>query len=125
MVETNDGVVYYAKILCHYGALIVQFLNAWAEGDGERIYRCLPHILATGRTKCSLQALYLQFQVDAALSPHLAHHILWDHYINTKGGIGHNIPCNLHNKNINKLLKEFIVNISSNTTQEALERASR
>ena len=129
VLETNDGVVNYATILCHYGALIVEFLDAWAEGDGERIYRCwklfLPHFLATGRTKYSLQALHLQFQVEAALSPHLAHHILWDRFINTKGGIGHNIPCDLHNEHINKLLKELIVNMGSNITQEALQRAAR
>lgn len=64
VLETNDDVVNYATILCHYDAL--------AEGDGERIYRCwklfLPHFLATGRRKYSLQALHLQFQVEADLS---------------------------------------------------------
>ena len=127
--ESNDGVSNYSRVLCHFGALVLEFLDAWAEGDGERIYRCwrlfLPHFLASGRTKYSLQALYLQFQVKAVLSPHLAHHILWNRFVNTKGRIGHNIPCDLYNEHVNKLLKEMILNMGSNLTEEALQRAAR
>ena len=51
VVETNDHVYNYAKVLCHYGALILEFRDAIAEGDGDRVYRCwcvmLPHFLAS------------------------------------------------------------------------------
>ena len=36
--ECGDGVYNYARTLCHYGALIVEFCDASAEGDGERAY---------------------------------------------------------------------------------------
>ena len=45
--ESDDGVYNYARVLCHYGALITEFKDAWGNGDGDRDYRCwrlmLPH----------------------------------------------------------------------------------
>ena len=35
---------------------------------------------------------------------------LWDRFINTKGGLGKKIPCDLHNEHMNKLLKEIVAN---------------
>lgn len=74
--ESNDGVYNYARVLCHYGALIMEFRDAWAEGDGDRVVRCwklfLPHFVANHHTKYALQALRLQFQVSSYLSPQLS-----------------------------------------------------
>lgn len=129
VVESGDSVYNYARILCHYGALIMEFRDAWAEGDGERAYRCwrlfLPHFLTAKCHKYALEALRLQVQVEAVLSPHLAHHIMWDRYINTRGGIGRNIPCDQHNEHVNKLLKHIIANMGANLTEDALTRAAR
>ena len=63
--------------------------------------------------------------MKAVLSPHLAYHILWDRFINTKGGMGKNIPCDLYNEHVNKLLKEVIANMGSNLTEVALRRAAQ
>lgn len=127
--ETGDGVHNYARVLCHYGSLVMEFLDGWREGDGERVYRCwklfLPHFLAANRRKYALEALRLQMQVQAVTSPHLAHHILWDRFVNTRGGIGRNIPCDLHNEHVNKLVKQIITNMGANLTDEALQRAAR
>jgi len=38
--DQNDQVHNYAKVLCHYGLLLMEFTDAWAEGDSERVYRC-------------------------------------------------------------------------------------
>ena len=111
------------------GALLMEFRDSWAEGDGERAYRCwrllLPHFFTEKRHKYALEALRLQVQVKAVLSPHLAHHIMWDRYINTRGGIGRNIPCDLYNEHVNKLLKHIISNMGANMTHKALTRAAR
>ncbi len=108
---------------------VMEFLDSWAEGDGERAYRCwrlfLPHFLVSNRRKYALEALCLQMQVKAVLSPHLAHHVMWDRFMNTRGGIGRNIPCDLHNEHVNKLLKHVIANMGANLTEEALRRAAR
>ena len=43
----GDHVYNYARVLCHFGTLVLQFTDAWSKGDGECIYRCwwlfLPH----------------------------------------------------------------------------------
>ena len=127
--ESTDGVYNYARVLCHYGALIMEFRDAWAEGDGNRVVRCwrlfLPHFVANHHTKYALQALRLQFQVSSYLSPQLSHHIVWDRFINTKGRQGRNIPCDLYNEHINKDVKQIICNMGSNWTEDALQRAAR
>lgn len=124
----NDGVYSYVRVVCHYGALIMEFCDACAEGGGDRVYNCwrffLPHFMTSNCRKYALDVLQLQLQVKAVLSPKLVQHILWDHFINTKGGVGRNIPCNLHNEHVNKLLKHVIVNMDSNITQDALRRAA-
>ena len=129
IAQLDDGIHNYTKVLCHFGALVLEFLDAWAEGDGERVYRCwrlfLPHFHSSGHSKYALEALRLQFQVKALCSPHLAYHLVWDRFINTKGGSGRNIPCDLHNEHMNKLLKEVIAKMGSNLTEEALQRAAR
>ena len=85
----------------------------------------MPHFIACGRTKYSVEALCLQFQVKAVLSPQLAHQVKWDRFVNTRGGMGKNIPCDFYNEHINKLLKAIITNMGSNLTQDALQRAAR
>ena len=127
--NTKDAKYNYARVLCHYGALVMEFLDSGDEGDGERGFRCwrlfLPHFRASGRTKYSLQALRLQFQVNSMLSPQLAHEVMWHRFVNTRGGPGRNIPCDLYNEHVNKLLKEIIMNMGSNLTKEALQRSAR
>ena len=44
--------------------------------------------------------------------------------MNTHGGLGCNIPCDLHNKHVNKLFKEIRANMGANLKEEALTRAA-
>ena len=125
----DDNAYNYARVLCHYGALVMEFQDAWAEGDGERILRYwklfMPHFQAACCTKYSLEALRLQLQVNVVLSPNLAHQIIWHRTVNTKGGLGRNIPCDLYNEHANKLIKFMIQNMGSNLTEASLQRAVR
>ena len=123
--ESGDGVYNYARVLCHYAALVS---DAWSEGDGERVIRCwkifMLHFHADRRTKYALEALRLQFQL-ASLSPDLVHQLTWGRFVNTHGGLGHNIPCDLHNEHVNRLFKEIIGNMGANFTEQASTRAAR
>ena len=85
----------------------------------------LPHFKSSGRTKYSLEALRIQFQVKSILSPQLAHQVMWDRFVNTRGGRGNNIPCDLHNEHVNKLIKSVIANMGVNLTEKALQRSTR
>ena len=129
VADSGDGVYNYARTLCHYGSLVMEFIDTWHEGDGERAVRCwqllLPHFLVANNRKYALESLRLQMQVKAILSPHLAQHIMWDRFINTRGGTGRNIPCDLHNEHVNRLIKYTITCMGGNMTEEALQRAAR
>ena len=127
--DTEDKVYNYARVLCHYGAMLLEFWDAWAEGDGERVFNCwrvfLPHFKAGGRSKYALEALRFQLQVKSLLSPRLAHQAKWDCFINTCGGLGNNIPNDLFNEHINKLLKGIVTTMGPNLTDKYLQRAAR
>ena len=71
-------------------------------------------------TKYALEALRLQYQVKSVLSPQLVHRILWDRFVNTRGGLGHNVPCDLYNEHVNKLL----IGMGSILTEASLQRAA-
>lgn len=107
----------------------MEFRDAWAEGDGDRVLRCwklfLPHFRAAGCTKYALEAFRLQLQANVVLSPNLSHQVKWHRFVNTKGGMGRNIPCDLYNEHINKLIKIIIQNMGSNLTEASLQRAVR
>ena len=88
--ESGDKKYDYARTLCHYASLALEFNDTWHEGDGIRIIRCwrmfLPHFFESGRTKYSLETVRLQIQLQS-LPSQLVHQIIWDRCINTHGGI--------------------------------------
>ncbi len=45
--------------------------------------------------------------------------------MNVHGGLGNNIPFDLHNEHVNKLFKEIITNMRANLTDEAMQRSAR
>lgn len=126
---SDDGVYNYARVLCHFGSLVMEFRDGWAEGDGERVLCCwklfLPHFRAAGCTKYSLEALRIQMQANITLSPNLAHQVKWNRFVNVKGGAGKNIPFDLYNEHINKQLQHSSRNMGPNITEGALQRAAR
>ena len=75
-----------------------------------------PHFFANGHTKYALEAVRLQMQL-ASLPPRLVHQITWGRFVNTHGGLGHNMPCDFHNEHVNRLIKEQIKHMGSNFSQ--------
>ncbi len=90
---------------------VLQFVDAWKEGDGKRVLRLwktfMLHFRAENKTKYAHEALRLQFHV-ATLPPYLFHQLTWGRFINTHGRKGRNLPCYLHNEHINKLFKDIL-----------------
>ncbi len=126
--DCNDRVHNYSRVLCHLSSLAMEFTDAWSEGDGVRVLRCwkvlLLHFFAGRRTKYALEALRIQVQL-ATLSPHMVHQLTWGRFVNTHGGNGRNIPCDLHNEHVNKQFKGIIRNMGANFTETASTRAAR
>lgn len=75
-------------------------------------------------TKYAWETLRLQLQIHS-LPPQLSSQIKWNRFVNTHGGLGHNIPCDLYNEHVNKLFKEIIANMGSNLTEQSLKHAAR
>lgn len=129
MADSGDTCYNYARVLCHYGCLMMEFRDAWGEGDGERVLRCwrlfLPHFKAGGRTKYSSAAFNVLLQNSITLSPNAAHQVMWHRFVNSKGGMGKNIPCDLYNEHVNRLVKYIIQNMGPNLTEASLQRAAR
>ena len=74
--------------------------------------------------KYALESLLLQFQLYS-LPPTLAHQVQWGRFINTKGGMGNNISCDIHNEHVNRIFKEAIGNMDSNFTEHSSTRVAR
>ena len=128
IAPTKDAAYNYAHVFCHLASLALEFKDAWSEGDGNRVLRCwkvfLLHFYSSGRTKYSWEALRMQFQL-VTLSPSLSHQLKWGRFVNTHGGLGRNIPCDLFNEHMNKLFKEIINNMGANMTASAIKRSAR
>lgn len=126
--ESGDMKYNYTRSLCHYASLALELYDAWHEADGNRVTRCwrilLPHFFESGRTKYTLEAMRLQIQL-ASLPSSLVHQITWDRFINTHGGLGRNLPCDLHNEHVNKPIKEAIRHMGANFSQNALTTVAR
>ena len=84
----------------------------------------LMHFYCDRRAKYAWEALKLQFQL-ANLPPSLSLQLKWSRFVNTHGGAGHNIPCDLHNEHLNKLFKDIIHSMGSNLTEHSMRRAAR
>ena len=126
--DSHDGVYSYARVLCHFASLVLLFIDAWKEGDGNRVFRywkiLMLHFRAEHKTKYALESLRLQFQV-ATLPPYLSHQVIWGRFISSRGGKGNNVPCDLHNEHVNRAFKDIIRNMGANFTKEALTWAAR
>ena len=77
-----------------------------------------------GRLKHALEALRLQFQL-ATLQHNLVHQLTWGRFVNTQGGKGRNLPCDLYNEHVNRLYKQLIANMGANFTESASTHAAR
>ena len=84
----------------------------------------LLHFHSNGHSKYAWEALRLQFQL-ATLPPAVAHKLKWGRFVNTHGGQGRNISCDLHNEHLIKLFKDTVCNMGANLTEAVVTRAAR
>lgn len=125
----NDHKKGHTEARLSFGFLLSNFLDAVKEGDGERLMRLYKVALliykAYGHTQYAYSTFLLTVQVNATLSPRLAHNLTWNRFWNGKGGKGRNIPLDLHLEHLNNFLKSFLKNKGPNLTEETADRVSR
>ena len=127
--DNKDHIYSYARVLCHFGSILMIFRDAWAEGDGDQILQCwkvfMVHFFdSSSRSKYAFEAIRLLLQKEI-LSPKLSEDLVWNRFINSHGGPGKNIPCDLHNEHVNKIIKDLIQNMGPNLSEGAIQRAAR
>jgi hypothetical protein len=62
---------------------------------------------------------------NANLPPSLSLQVKWGRFVNTHGGAGRNIPCDLHNEQLNGLFKDIIHSMGANLSEHSMRRAAR
>ena len=88
------------------------------------LHFCATGSSATGSTKYAFEALRLQLQLHT-LSPDLVTQLKYGWFVNTHGGIGRNIPCDLHCEHMVRLFKDTVHNMGSNFTEQSSTRVAR
>ena len=58
-------------------------------------------------------------------TPRLAERLIWGRFINTQGGLGHNIPADLHMEHLNRVCKEAVSQLRANKTPQSISKMSR
>lgn len=114
--NTSDDSIYeYACCVLSLALFMLEFNDAIKE-DGERVYHVWKYLLlfyrASGRTKYALEALNLHFQHYGL--PRLSYEIIWSQFVNSNGGRGRNIPCDLHMEHLNRALTMSILVLGAN-----------
>lgn len=112
-----------------FSFILLDILDAVKEGDGERLMRLYTVALlfykAYGHTSYAYSTFLLTVQMNATLSPKVAHSLKWNRFWSTRGGKGRNIPQDLHLEHLNGFLKSFLIGLGPNLNETSAARISR
>ena len=94
------------------------FHDACKEGDGKRVmlvWKVLMIVFkVTKRKNYAKEAAILLLQKDCFLSERKAAQLIHSRFVNVTGGVGHNIPTDLHMEHLNRRLKTVLRHTGSN-----------
>ena len=127
--KDKDHVRAYAKEVVSLGLLLMEFIDAIREGDGDRIIRCwryfLPLFKCSDRTNYSVEAFNLLFEYEYAFTERMKQHLKWERTINATGRPGRNVPMDLHMEHINKHCKQAMGSLGSNIGEKSVGRIGK
>ncbi|XP_051528311.1 uncharacterized protein LOC127425964 isoform X1 [Myxocyprinus asiaticus] len=96
----EDYVFNYHSAFLKMGLLEHDFQDSVREGDGKRTCHLgkfkMLHFKEAQRYKYSLEALKLQFDLQALQSPRVGHRMMWNRTVNVTGGAGKNVALDLN-----------------------------
>ena len=127
--KSKDKVFLYNTQLMSIGLFFVEYSDAIKEGDGSRVLRCwrylVPIYKSSGRKNYSIEAFNLLCQHHHGLPPKQAAQLIWSRFINVHGLPGRNIPGDLHQEHLNRVIKDAIGRLGSNKTDKAITLAGK
>lgn len=83
------------------------------------------HFRDEHRTKYALEAFTLIAQVEALLPPKQAYELLWNRTCNSQGGLGRNVPLDLHNEHLNRVFKDDLNTFRAQITESSVKRSAQ
>ena len=123
-----DAVHVYALDILNLGLTYKGFHDAVKEGDGDRVIRYWKVLMVlfkeTDKRNYSKEAFLLILQLHS-LSERAATEVKWSWFVNRRGQIGCNIPCDLAMEHLNRRLKGIICIMGANVVPSALARAAK
>ena len=126
--DNLDHTQEYAKELLSLGLFYLEFQDAIREGDGLRVLRCWKFMFlwfrSTGHTNYTIEAMTLLTQYYFLFTPRLAEQLIWSRFINTHGGLGRNIPADLHMEHLNRICKQAVAHLGANKTPASILKIS-
>lgn len=112
-----------------FSFILLDFMDAVKEGDGERLMRLYTVALlfykAYGHSNYAYSTFLVTVQMNGTLSPQVAHSLKWNRFWSTRGGKGRNIPLDLHLEHLNGFLKSFLKGLGPNLNETSAARISR
>ena len=125
----DDKVRNYTHQLLLMLLLRLDHNDAIKYGDGDRVIRlykyfCL-YFKVSNCPKYAFAMLQLQAQVNALLSPRLAHSLTWNRFVNHQGKPDTNHPMDLEIEHDNKLFKNDCLSYRGEITEKTLQRVGR
>ena len=119
----------YGRRLLEFGTFYLEYSDAIREGDGERLLRCwrylLPICKSADRRNYAIEVLNMLCQYEFELPPQQAQELIWSRFISTHASPGHNIPEDLHQEHLNRVIKDAIRDLGANKTEVAIVRAGK
>ena len=127
--KDDDHVRAYAKEVLSLGLLLMEFIDAVREGDGERIIRCwkyfLPLFKSSDRTNYSIEAFNLLLELEYVMTPRMKQQLMWERTINVHGKPGRNVSMDLHMEHINRECKQAMGYLGSNIDNNSVTRIGK
>lgn len=129
-----DGVFNYACSLLFFGMIFKEFNDCIKEGDADRELVCWKILLLLfkikfkakcNRVKYAYTAFKYLCQVKATLSERMAEKLKWGRYVNSSGGKGKNIPCDLRIEHEVRNLKCRFESLGKNLTPTTAQKIAR
>jgi len=126
--ESKDGVQMYAMEVVTLGLLWHAFHDS-IQGDGERILRCWKFLYvifkSTNHTNYAKESINILYQYHYVLSERQQSQFFWSRCVNTRGGKGKNITCDLYMEHLNKRLKKILRGMGSSISPKRIEGAGQ
>ncbi len=127
LTESTDGVHAYVKEVLTLGLIWYGFYDAIKKGDGNRVLRYWKFLLvifkATTHRNYAKECVTMLYHYNYVLSDRQKEQFLWNRFINTKGGTGNNISCDLNMEHLNRRLKSILRGMGSNISPQRINQS--